>query len=405
MNSMKLIRRKLSFLYRNIIKSLVGLIPKDRNLIIFSAWFGEKYADSTKYLFEYMLQNSEYELYWFTKNINLYQQLKHQNIPVLYSKTIKAKWKQSRAIMLLSTVQTYDFNDLYLNKCIFLDLDHGFPGKPVALAQPTVDDNWRANYYFNLKGLEFYQTASSKFVVDYLSPCYDVAPSHYIFANKPRIDVLFDIDLQKGKNAIISDLKKNYRIISYLPTHRSCGNIPINLKNIFDFETIQKICETHNTFFVIKKHFYHRNEIEDLSAYDNIIDLTKDELDTQVLLAQSDILVTDFSSCFNDYLALNRPIIFYAYDYDEYMLNERDYYWKYDKINAGYTARSKEDFTNALLGLSADWCDTKHSKGREEMRKLYFDDEVEMGASREKLRKIIDQLIEGSYKPYNWERN
>lgn len=397
------LKYKLSLLHCIITKFFVGLIPKDKNLILFSAWFGEKYADSTMYLFEYMLQRNTHKVYWFTKNIKVYNQLRKKGIPVLYSKTMEAKWKQSRAIMLLSTVQTFDFNSLYLNKCIFLDLDHGFPGKPVALAQPTVDEKWKTYYYLNLKGLFFYQTASSKFVVDYLSPCYDLSPQQYIFANKPRIDVLFDEDLQKGKNEIVQELRKKHRIITYMPTHRSCGHIRMQLMEIFDLDSIQKICEENNAIFIIKKHFYHRNEKEDLDVYNNIIDMTSLDLDTQVLLAQTDILITDFSSCFNDYLALNKPIVFYAYDYDEYMSNERDYYWKYEMINAGYTAKTKDEFMSALSCLSKDWSDNKHATGRNDMRRLYFDDDVEMGTSREKLCGIIDQLIEGTYVPFNWD--
>lgn len=397
------IRYRLSLLRCKIIKYLVGFIPKDKDLIIFSAWFGEKYADNTMYLFEYMLHRSNHRLYWFTKNYNVYQQLRQNNIPVLYSKTIKAKWKQSRAIMLLSTVQTFDFNSLYLNKCIFLDLDHGFPGKPVGLAQPTVDERWKTYYYLNLKGINFYQTASSKFVVDYLSPCYDVTYSHYIFANKPRIDVLFDKDLQEGKNILIDKLRQKSRIITYLPTHRSCGRVQMKLTDIFNLSEIQRLCEANNFFFVIKKHFYHRNEEENLSIYNNIIDVTNINIDTQVLLAQSDVLITDFSSCYNDYLALNRPIIFYAYDYDDYMLHERDYYWKYDKIKAGYTTKNKEEFISALENISKDWSDSKHAEGRTEMRRMYFDDDVEMGTSREKLAEIIEKLIMGTYVAFDWE--
>lgn len=401
-NLLLIIKSALGDVRRWVMKTLVGLIPKDKNLILFSAWFGEKYADSSMYLFEYMIEHGAYKLFWYTKNFQLYKSLRMKNIPVVYSKTMRAKWYQSRAIMLLSSVQTYDYNPFYLNRCIFFDLDHGFPGKPVGLAQPTVTKQWKKDYYYRKKGLSFYQTAASRFAADMQCAFYDLDYSHQIFANKPRIDVLFDKNLQKGKNIIVDHIKNGRRAIVYLPTHRACGNKHINLLEVLDLPSIQRVCEDNNTVFIIKKHFYHREEIEDLSRYSHIFDITREDIDTQVLLSQTDILITDFSSCFNDFLALNRPIVFYAYDYDEYLKNERDYYWKYEKIDAGYTAKDKSKLNDVLIELSRDWSDKEHLEGRIKMRRVYFDDDVEMGTSREKLCGIIGQLINGTYIPFDW---
>ena len=398
------LKHRIIYLICCILKSAVGLVPKDKKLILFSAWFGKKYADNTMYLYEYMLNENKYKIYWFTNEESVYDDLKKRGLPVVYSKTLKAKWLQCRAIMLVSTVQTSDFNPLLLNKCIYLDLDHGFPGKPVCLMQPDADTNWVKWYNFRKRGLKFYQTAASKFSMEMLSPCYDVAPECYIYSNKPRIDVLFEKELQVGKNIIVDKIKKGRKAFVYLPTHRSCGKYPIKMKEVLDLEQIQKICEQSNSVFIIKKHFYHKNEIEDLSNFPNIFDLTNEEnIDTQVLLAQTDVLITDFSSCFIDFLALNRPIVFYAYDYDSYLSNERDYYWKYEKIKAGYTVKNKSDFPHVISALTNDWNDESHLVERKILQQIYFDKDVEMGGSRAKISKVIDDLINNKYNPIDWK--
>ncbi len=402
---MAFLRRVRHFLgdtYRSVLKSIVGVIPKNKRLILFSAWFGEKYSDNSKFLFDYMRENSCYTVYWYTKNRSLYEELTKKHIPVLYAKSWKAIWYQCRAIMCVSTVQTSDFNCLFLNNCYYLDLGHGFPGKPTGLMQPTVNKNWVKWFQFTKKGLRYYETAASYFTVVYTGPCYDVQPDHFVFSNKPRIDVLFDKELRKGFNASIDKIKSNKRLITYLPTHRSCGKKVMDISKIFDLNSLQLFCEQTDSVFLIKKHFYHNSESTDLIKYPNIFDVTSEEIDTEVLLAQSDVLVTDFSSCFIDFLALNRPILFYAYDYDDYMANERDYYWKYDMIDGGYTSKDYRDFLLSLFELSKDWKDTIHNNGRLEMRRMYFDDDVEMGTSREKLCHVIDQMINGSYEPYDW---
>ena len=76
----RIIRHSLGVVRNIFFKKLTGLVPKDKNLILFSAWFGEKYADSSMYLFEYFLKNSQYTVYWFSKNRELYEDLsRNQN--------------------------------------------------------------------------------------------------------------------------------------------------------------------------------------------------------------------------------------------------------------------------------------------------------------------------------------
>ena len=388
-------------------KFLMGFIPKDKSLILFSAWFGKKYGDSSMYEFEYFLKHSNKKVFWYTKNKTLYKDLKRRHIPVLYSKSLKGIWYQIRACMLVSAIQFDDFSPYFLKNCIYLDLDHGFWGKDVGLKLPAAlkpGSTWSSWYLLCKKEVEMYQTASSKSTVEHWSPCFDVHPDHYIFCNKPRIDVLFDKDLQQGKNEIVDRIKGRKKMVVYLPTHRSSGRKQMPLHKILDFDKIQKLCEQYDFLFVIKKHFYHRNEIEDLNNYPNIFDITQENIDTQVLLTQADVLVTDFSSCFIDFLALDRPIIFYAFDYDEYMENERDYYWKYDKITGGFTTKTKDEFMMALGSITNDWTDSYHSGGRKLMREQYFDPDVEMGNTRAKLMGIMEQLIEGTYVPFDWTK-
>lgn len=49
----------------------------------------------------------------------------------------------------------------------------------------------------------------------------------------------------------------------------------------------------------------------------------------------SDALITDYSSVFFDYLLLNKPIIFFPYDYEEYLKNDRELYVDYYEEIAG----------------------------------------------------------------------
>lgn len=388
---------------RSYLGSIIsGLVPKKKNLILCTAWFGKKYGDSSMYFFEYLLDNSKYEVYWYAQDKELYKNLLSQKLPVVYSNSFKGYWYQMRAKVLISSVQFDDYNPYLINRCIYLDLGHGFPGKPGGLMTPGISTNSRNRILRLQKSTEFYQVAPSRYCADCSHYYFATAYERIIFANKPRIDVLFSKALQRRINTLVDTIKDGRRAIVYMPTHRSCGQVKMNIEEILDLKSIQELCREKNFVFIIKKHYYHRNEDDLTKDYSNIFDISNEVIDSQVLLSQADILITDFSSCYVDYLALNRPIIFYAFDYDDYLSNERDYYWKYDRITAGYTIKDKEKLNRAIEDITNDWEDTKHFEGRSAMKSTYFDDKVEMGTSREKLAKVITDLINGTYVPFNW---
>ena len=166
------IRQFIKGIVKPMTKWFAGIVPKDKKLILFSAWFGEDYIDNSKYLFEYMLKhNSTYKIFWYTKNKELYNSLNEKGIPVLYANSIRTIWLHCRAIMFVSTVQMSDFNYFFLNKCLFVDLGHSFPGKPVGV---TLGKDWADWFHYCRKGIDFYETTASKFAADRLHDWYEV---------------------------------------------------------------------------------------------------------------------------------------------------------------------------------------------------------------------------------------
>ena len=402
----KIIRTGLHYCKRCvicIIRFIISSVPKDRNLVLFSAWFGQKYADSSKFMFEYLLANSNYNVYWYTRNMKLYIQLKAQGIPTVYSKTIKSIWKQIRAVMLVSSVQLYDFSPYFLNRCIYFDLGHGFPIKQSGYEQPNTTPRLISYELFLRKNIDYYMEASSYTTMKITSRAFRVAPSHIAFANKARTDVFFNKELREGKNRVVDQLKAGKKAIVYMPTHRSCGSIPIKVNEIIDLIKIQIICERHDAVFLIKKHYYHRNEIESLYDYSNIFDITCDDVETQTLLYQADILISDYSACYIDYLLLDKPIIFHAYDLEVFQKTEREMYFKFDDNDAGYKSKTKEELCDVLEKVCTTWKDEEHAKGREEVRIKYFDCDVPLGNAREEIKQIMGMIIANEYVP-KWGR-
>lgn len=93
------------------------------------------------------------------------------------------------------------------------------------------------------------------------------------------------------------------------------------------------ILEQNNILLLIKPHLNERISIN-LRNKKSIVFINSNE-DIYPLLSISDALITDYSSVFFDYLLLNKPIIFFPYDYEEYLKNDRELYVDYYEEIAG----------------------------------------------------------------------
>ncbi len=101
-----------------------------------------------------------------------------------------------------------------------------------------------------------------------------------------------------------------------------------------------------------------------------ILAISKSKIDTQELLYISDFLISDYSSCYIDYLLMNKPIILYFYD--NYKNEDTGLYFDVEKAeNApGKTIFREKDLFESLknwIGQGDDESDL-----RQKFLDLYF---------------------------------
>lgn len=383
------------------LKLLIAIIPKKRNLILFSAWFGKKYADSSMYMYEYLLK-SKYEVVWYTLDKSIFNSLSSQKKPVVYGKSLKGVWTQIRAKMLVSSVQFADYNPYFLSRCIYFDLDHGFPIKQSGF-EIKGSSKKELGYIKLLRFfIRYYMSSSSEFVMRIISRSFKIKKEMIVKCNKPRTDVLFDKQLRDGHNEIVEKIKDGRKAIVYMPTQRSCGSVPIEICKIFDLKKLNDFCVKNNIVFIIKKHFYHKHEQTDLNKYSNIFDISNEDVETQTLLFQTDLLISDYSACYIDYLLLDRPIILYAYDYDAFLKNERELYLNFDDNSCGFKAYTFNQCFEQITNILKNNWDDALGEGRKQIRNLYFSNSLTFGHAREEITAIIGQLLSKKYNA-QWE--
>ena len=160
-----------------------------------------------------------------------------------------------------------------------------------------------------------------------------------------------------------------------MPTHResatSIGKAPSPLMPL-DFESLNTFCSKNNFLMVVKLHPFVMQFQSDFSppeGYSNIYFHTT-QGDIYPLLKYTDVLVTDYSSIYFDFLLLDRPIVFYDYDYEEYSSNMGGFFYNYEENAPGEHANNQDLLHEAILD-SVNFPD-KYSDARLQCRKKFF---------------------------------
>ena len=84
------------------------------------------------------------------------------------------------------------------------------------------------------------------------------------------------------------------------------------------------------------------------TAYrDRLIEATDVPIDVNDLLFSVDLLITDYSSIVFEFSVLNRPMVFFAYDLDEYIA-ERDFYVPFDEFVPGPIVRTFPELLDVI---------------------------------------------------------
>lgn len=205
----------------------------------------------------------------------------------------------------------------------------------------------------------------------------------------PRTDLFFSEDKKEQIEEVFFMENPNLigkKIILYAPTFRDdrLGKQTLQL----DIELwLEKMPE--DTILGLRLHpFVAENfqyvgkgseRIVDFSHYANL----------NTLLFISSGLITDYSSIVFEYVLLDKPMYFYAYDLEEFSDNGRGFYEEYEEYVPGVVVRSTKELVDKMLEYEhnlerREYWKEKRKKFKEE-NYCYFD-----GNSTKRLVKLLD---------------
>lgn len=228
-----------------------------------------------------------------------------------------------------------------------INLWHGIPLKKIALEDKNLSIASRIAFREIFSKNYKYILTSSKALVPIMAKSFGVPESKIKIWGQPRCDVLFD---ENDRERLLKDLYnreiKPKKLILYAPTFRDDEETKLFCFDDFNISEFNRFLKENDIYILVRKHI---KEKADFSSYfsENILDFSKTD-DVMELLNIFDMLITDYSSLYIDYLKLNRPIIFLTYDRDKY-LNGRGFNFEQEKLMPGAFPTGMQYFMQALL--------------------------------------------------------
>jgi len=318
------------------------LYPKDRNLWVFGAWFGEKYSDNSKYLFEYVLKHHPtIDALWVTNNDQVFEYLAARGVKVLKRRSLRGFHAICRAGVVVMTASTRDLDwHLVTTRSFNVQLWHGIGGNKKILYDtkqrqyPPLKKLVHRLVPFLRNELNYdLLVATSPLMQERFSGAFRLPRSRIPVLGYPRNDAFFT-DGARQEHGV--------KTILYAPTHRGdgSGKTRLVIPSQEELEALSALMGRLKARFVFKFHFYDYSLIPD-ADYEHIEFLRPPPTDDpQQWLLATDLLIVDYSSIYFDYLLLDRPILFAPFDLEDYITNDRALYERYEDITPGPVARS-----------------------------------------------------------------
>ena len=166
----------------------------------------------------------------------------------------------------------------------------------------------------------------------------------------PRLDHFLDSNrLERCRAAFLEQFSRfvGRKVILFAPTYRGA-----NQKEAYydfakiDFTALADYCRRTQSAVIFKMHRFIEDAVplppgtEDVFADASACDIND-------LMPSADVLVTDYSSCFYDYLLLGNPVVFYAYD-EAYYTATRGVHRPLSAIAPGSVCHTFEELLAAL---------------------------------------------------------
>ncbi|MGG4112967.1 glycosyltransferase [Bacillus subtilis] len=364
----------------------------DPHIIFYESYHGKAMNDNPYAIFKHLVNNEEYKNFthvWALNDqdnpyANKYKGLKNVRFVKVHSEEYIKYLTKAKYLINNVTFPTYFQKK---DEQIYINTWHGTPLKTLGkdMEGPIGQHkNIQRNFLHS-----DYILSPNKFTSEKLIDSHDLEGLYngeIIEEGYPRMDLTFNTDKEELRKTLenIIELDPHKKIILYAPTWRgevgSVSNINEELFNHISAlnekipDDYQLILKVHTLLFKYIKH--------DEQLMNKCI---PDCIDTNELLSLVDILITDYSSIFFDYMATNKPILYFMYDKEQY-LKKRGMYLDVNTL-AGPICKTTDELAKCIKEIES--VQDRYQSVYQEMNEVYI---KRVGDS---TQKIVDIIFKG----------
>lgn len=359
-----------------------SVVPRRADLWIFGAAGGSQFVGNPKYQFLHVAEAHDDVVrpVWITANDDVLDGLRTAGFEVYRADSWRGRYLTLRAGRVFTSHGVGDVAKWFTRGAEVVQLWHGVALKRIGY---DVEREWslpgRALFAMFASNWDRFVVTSQN-QVEIVAGAYPIDADDIEVTGYPRNDAL--VRSFPGEDAVEADGagSSEYRygaagdgpLVAYVPTwRRGFGDQqhgrPISESGL-DLGRLDSLLDRYDAHLLVKLHPRDEGEL-DLGTCDRISSVPADA-DVYLTLRAVDVLITDYSSIYFDFLHLDRPILFFAYDLDEYA-RRPGLYFDYEEVTPGPVATSGDQLLTALDDVLAG--DDQFAADRRRVRDRFFE--------------------------------
>lgn len=328
-------RRRISQLLFDLLQLIWGyplylfsfICPKNRRKWLFGHKNG--FVDNAKYLYLYALSQRDIKAFWITQDKKILKWMRQHNLPVYHRYSLKGIYHCLTSYLYIYTTSSDAINFFTSGNSKLVNLWHGVGVKNLITTNVGIGDNKLfcrifAPYVLRSPDYLLVPTFSQR---EYFKQLFSVSDEQLLDDIYPRCafirqspsDILEHIKQYEPQSTLelLKEWKQYDCIYLYMPTWRA------NLDSTYlevafpDMEELDEVLKKANALLVIKQHPTVRVD-KICNQYHNVY-FIDNKCDIYPILPFTDVLITDYSSIYSDYILLEgKGVILYPFDLEEY---------------------------------------------------------------------------------------
>lgn len=362
---------------------------------------------NAKFLYYYLADNSSIDVFWIADSNKENVKLRDFGVKSYYRWSVMGILKSMTAAVYFTNNYTSDINYFTSGRAIYFNLWHGVGLKSIefsikdGLASKAYNTRNLVSRFFmpyHFKRPDYFLSTSRR-MSTHFAESFRISENQCLeLKGYPRNELLLreksqvkDWILEHERQSItfVDKIEQYSKSYIYMPTWRDKERDFIQDTGI-DFKSLNDLMMRKNALFIFKLHPSTKVDLSVLQLYSNLIEFNS-TLDVYTILPFIDVLVTDYSSIYHDFmLSDGKEVVLYPYDLEKSEHNE-----------AGITLQQEMDYEQMMPGVRAynfsDLCKLIESDERfvftnVDFIKSVFWGDVDENASSEIVRFVSNQL-------------